>query len=66
MTSASFNVSITDNNILEIDENFELVIDMSSLPIGVTVGIPAQVTVTIVDDDSKYMKLCTCILAQYH
>ena len=59
MTSASFNVSITDNNILEIDENFELVIDMSSLPIGVTVGIPAQVTVTIVDDDSKYMKLCT-------
>ena len=59
MTSASFNVSITDNNILEIDENFELVIDISSLPIGVTVGIPAQVIVTIVDDDGKYMKLCT-------
>ena len=66
MTSASFNVSIIDNDILETDKNFELVINVSSLPSSVTVGMPAQVTVTIVDDDGKHMKIyCTYILAQY-
>ena len=65
MTSASFNVSITNNDILEIDKDFELVINMSSLPSSVTVGIPAQVTVTIVDDDGKYMEiLFVCIYAK--
>ena len=53
MTNASFSILITDNDILEIDEDFELVINMASLPSIVTVGIPAQVTVTIVDDDGK-------------
>ena len=67
MTSASFNVSIIDNDILETDKDFELVINMLSLPSSVTVGIPAQVTVTIVDDDGKYMKIyCTYILSQYN
>ena len=54
MTNASFNVSIKNNNVLEFDENFELLINTSSLPSDVTVGIPARATVTIVDDDSKY------------
>ena len=55
MTSASFNVSIRNDNLLELDETFELVINTSSLPIDVTVGMPARATVTIVDDDSKYI-----------
>ena len=55
MTTALFSVSIADNDILEIDKDFELVINMSSLPSSVTVGIPARVTVTIVDDDGKYV-----------
>ena len=54
MTSASFNVAIKNNNVLELDENFVFVINTSSLPSDVTVGIPTQATVTIVDDDSKY------------
>ena len=55
MISASFNVSIRNDNLLELDETFELVINTSSLPIDVTVGMPARATVTIVDDDSKYI-----------
>ena len=55
MTNASFDVAITDDNIVEVgEEDFELAINMSSLPSDVTVGIPGQVTVTIVDDDGKY------------
>ena len=57
MTIASFNIAITDNNILEINETFELVINVSSLPSAVTVGIPAEVTVTIVDDDGKCIQI---------
>ena len=55
MTNASFDVAITDDNIIEVgEEDFELAINMSSLPSDVTVGIPGQVTVTIVDDDGKH------------
>ena len=55
MTSASFNISIRNDNLLELDETFELVINTSSLPIDVTVGMPTRATITIVDDDSKYI-----------
>ena len=50
---ASFNVSITDDNVFERNENFLLTIHPSSLPSNVTVGDPGQVTVTIVDNDGK-------------
>ena len=52
-TTATFNVPINDDDILEGDENFILTIDETSLPTGVTRGTPAEATVTIVDDDRE-------------
>ena len=56
-THASINVSLTDDNIFESNENFMITIDPSSLPSNVTVGDPRQVTVTIVDNDGKYFNV---------
>ena len=55
-TTATFNVPITDDTILEGDENFMLTIDPSSLPNDVTRGNPGEATVNIVDDDGKASK----------
>ena len=52
-TTATFDVPINDDNILEGNENFILIINSSSLPSDVTVGSPGQATVNIVDDDCK-------------
>ena len=52
-TSVPFNVSITDDNILEDDENFLLTVDLFSLPDRVIASDPYQATVTIVDKDGK-------------
>ena len=52
-TTATFDVPINGDDILEIDENFMLTIDEISLPTGVTSGTPSTTTVTIVDDDRK-------------
>ena len=52
-TTATFNVPINDNAILEGDEEFMLTINETSLPTGVTRGTPSEATVTIVDDDCK-------------
>ena len=49
MTRVSFVVGITNDNVLEGDEKFSLVIDQSIL----TVGNPDHATVTIYDDDGK-------------
>ena len=49
----TFSVSITDDNIREQSETFNLIIDESLLPSGVTSSDPNRVTVTIMDDDSK-------------
>ena len=51
--SVPFNVSITDDNMLEDNENFLLTVDLSSLPDNITVSDPYQATVTIVDKDGK-------------
>ena len=53
MTTASFDVLITDNNILEGNMNFSVAIDPSSLPSRVDVSNPDQASVTIIDDDGK-------------
>ena len=53
VTRVSFAVVVTNDNILEGDEKFNLVIDPSPLPISVTVSNPTQATVTIYDDDGK-------------
>ena len=53
VTTVSFNIPITDDRILESDEDFNLIIDASSLPNDVTTGSPQQATVTIAEDDCK-------------
>lgn len=53
MTRFPFNVSITNDNITEINEKFDLIIDILSLPLNVDVGDVYQATVIILDDDSK-------------
>ena len=53
ITQAAFDISITDDNILEGNENFVVAIDGSSLPLGVVVGGNNQARVIIRDDESK-------------
>ena len=53
MTSVPFDIPITDDGILEGNEDFMLTINPSPLPTGVSVGTPDQATVTIVDVGSK-------------
>jgi len=52
-TFVPFNVSINDDNVFEGTEDFDLTIDPSSLPDGVTGGDPGSATVTIVDNEGK-------------
>lgn len=56
MTMVQFNISINDDNIFEGNETFDLSINSSTLPNKVIVGNPGQTTVTIVDNDGKYVK----------
>ena len=51
-TTVTFNVPVTDDMILEGNENFMLTINQT-LPSGVTRGTPGEATVTIVDNDHK-------------
>ena len=52
-TTATFNVSINNDNTLEGNENSMLTINETALPDDVTRGNPGEATVTIVDDDRK-------------
>ena len=54
-TTATFDVPINDDNILEGNENFMLTINSSSLLTDVTRGDPGQATVTIMDNDRKLL-----------
>ena len=54
-TTATFDIPIPDDMILEGDENFMLTINETSLPTGVTRGTPGEARVTIVDDDCKQL-----------
>ena len=55
--SASLNISILDDNLLEDDENFILTINSSSLPSNVIVDNPSNATVTILNDDGRYQNV---------
>ena len=55
VTRVSFEVPITNDIILEKDEEFDLIINSSSLPIGVSDSHPSLATVTIVDDDGNVL-----------
>ena len=50
-TSASIDVPINNDNILEDDEDFILTIMAGTLPDGVTRDGDGQATVTIIDDE---------------
>ena len=52
LTTASLNIAITNDDILENDENFYLFINTSLLPSQVNAD-PDKATVTIRDDDGK-------------
>ena len=52
-TTITFDVPIISDGILEGNENFNLLIDQTSLPNRVIRGIPELVTITIVDDDGE-------------
>ena len=49
-----FNVSITDDNILEMVEKFNLTISSTSLPTRIFTDDIQQTTVFITDNDSKH------------
>ena len=51
-TIASFDITISDDGILEDDEMFN--ISITSITNGHIVGTPAVATVTIIDNTSKY------------
>ena len=53
----SFSVPITNDNLLEYNEEFDLIINQSSLPFNVNFGNVYQTTVTIVDDDGELLVL---------
>jgi len=55
VTSVSFDVPINDDNICEGNENFNLDINLSSPPDGLTVGDPGSATVTVMDDEGKHL-----------
>ena len=61
--SASFSISITDDQILEHDESFTLSVPL--LPVNVIFGEFSQATVTILNDDSKYLMHNNVSIATY-
>ena len=54
VTNVSFNVLINNDNILEVNEEFNLIIRHSSSS-SITTGSPHNTTVIILNDDSKYI-----------
>ena len=64
-TIVSFNVSIVKDNITEGNENFQLVIDSSTLPDGVTVDATSNrdteiIIVSVSNDEGEYVCVCVC------
>ena len=55
---ALFDIAITDDNILEIDENFMLTIDSTQLIPQVFLGNISQATALITDDDRECNSYC--------
>ena len=54
MTTASFDVPITDDSMFEGNETFTVTIVPSTLPSRVVQGADCVVTVTIDDEDCKF------------
>ena len=62
MTSVLFNISVTNDDIYEGNETFNLVVNVSSLSANVTVGDVSQAMVTIMNDDGKQCKTVTILI----
>ena len=54
-SSIQFDISIVDDDVLEGNERFNLIINSSSLPNHVTVTTPYQARVIIVDNDGELL-----------
>ena len=54
-TMVPFNIGIVDDDILEGNEDFDIVIIGATLPNRVSRGSPSRSTVTIVDDDRELL-----------
>ena len=52
-TKTLYDITILDDNVLEENETFYLLINPSTLPRSVTVGTINQAGITIINDDSK-------------
>ena len=64
VTMITFDVPITDDLIFEVDENFILILNGTSLASGITCEIPGQATVTIVDNEvSAGTKFCIMVIS---
>ena len=50
----SLNISITDDNLLEVVEEFNLTVISNSLPTRIFSGVIQQTTVFIIDNDGKH------------
>ena len=64
-TNVSFAVPITDDDVLEETEVFNLIINSSTLPNRVVVITPYQATVIIVDSDGKYTSIIKSLVDSY-
>ena len=62
-TSVFMENLLNDDDIVEMDEYFNLTIDTSSLPIGVYASDPYHTRVIIHDDDSKWIYIFICLSA---
>ena len=61
-----FDIPIVDDNILEGNENFDIIIVPGSLPDGFTRGNPGTATVNIIDDGGKYVINVTIFMLFIH
>ena len=66
MTKVSFSIAINNDNILEDDEEFILIIITDSLPNGVVAGDTNKATVIIRNDDSKLHSILSITLITTH
>ena len=57
MTTVSFSIQINDDSLIEGYESFNIYVHEDSLP-NVYVGSHNRATVTIVDDDCEYLRIC--------
>ena len=58
VTSSLFNISVVTDNIVELEEEFELTIDEASLPAMISADESMIANVIILDNDSKLTTFC--------